>query len=593
MTKLKQIGPDVQKRYTYLELPIGDTAIGLPPVRRKTGLWRYLRPVFEFKIPPCQDACPLGNWIQRFVIELSQGNLDEAWSALKLENPFPGVCGRVCYHPCETPCNRKELDGTISIQAIERYLADHFFDKKMKMPKFREKQGKKTAVVGSGPAGLACAHFLTLLGYDVTLFEAQKELGGISQIAIPAYRLPREVLKKEIQDILSLGIDVRSGCRVGKDIDFSELLKKYDATFVATGAYREPLLSVPGEKSKGVYRSMDFLSRVYRKRAIDVGKKVLVIGGGNVAIDAASTSVRMGAKEVSLVCLEKRDEMPAWDYEIEDALEEGVRMINGFGVKRFLQKDGKITGIEFKRCTTVFDENGAFNPRYDEADLMIMKASTVITAIGRVADLSFAEKRGISVSRKGGLEVDPVTLETSIQGVFAGGDLIDQSWNVSAAIGSAKRAAIAMDHYLMGRDLREIAAKGSLALTMRDHLGLDVDAVSSDHNVATFEDLNLAYVLLLPKHTSKKLPPAKRTRNFEEITLGMSSGEAKEEAERCLSCGVCRMCGNCYVFCPDCSIQLDSVSGRYVIDYDYCKGCGVCENECRTGAITMKTEGEG
>ncbi len=591
MRKVKHIGPDVQKRYTYHELPIGDTGIGLPAERRKTGLWRYLKPVFEYKIPPCQDACPLGNWIQKFVLELSEGNLNEALWALMLENPFPSVCGRVCHHPCERFCNRKELDGAISIQAIERYLGDLFLEKQVEARLLRKKQGKRVAIIGSGPAGLACAYFLTLLGYDITIFEASNELGGTPQIGIPAYRLPREVLNREIQNILSLGVNVRLGCKVGKDIEFSELLK-FDAVFIASGAQREPLLNVPDEKLKGVYRSIDFLNRVRLRKSIHLSKKVLVIGGGNVAIDVACTSLRMGVKNVSLVCLEKRDEMPAWDYEIEDALEEGVNIINEYGVKRFLQKEGRLNGVEFKRCIAVFDEQGSFNPQFDESDRMTMKADTVIVAIGRHADLNFVEGKSISVSRKRLIEVDPITFETSIKGVFAGGDVIDQPWNISTAISSAKKAAVAMDHYLMGRNLREVATQGSLALTMREHLGIDEEATRNGAKVANFEDLNLAYVVFSPKHIPKRLHPVERIRNFKEITLGIDLFEATKEAERCLSCGVCRMCGNCYLFCPDGTIQLDPEKNRYVIDYDYCKGCGVCENECRTGAITIKTEGE-
>ncbi|MBW1801756.1 MAG: FAD-dependent oxidoreductase [Deltaproteobacteria bacterium] len=363
MNELKHMGPDITKRYSYKELPIGNVGIGLPPVRRQTGLWRYMRPEYEAKIPPCQDTCPLGNWIQRFLQGVNQENLSEAWEALILENPFPGVCGRVCHHPCEGACNRKEVDEALSIQAMERHLADRFFDKAFAPPVLREKQKKSVAVVGAGPAGLASAYFLTLLGYAVTLFEARDELGGIPQMAIPSYRLPGEVLDKEIQDILSLGIEVKTGCRLGSDLSFDELRKGYDAVFLGTGAAKEPLLNIPGDESQGVMKCMDFLTRVKRQEEMSLGDRVLVIGGGNAAIYAASTALRMGTGEVTLVCLEARDEMPAWDYEIEDALEEGVRIINGLGVNRLLQEVDRIRGVEFKRCTAVFDEKGSLKPQ--------------------------------------------------------------------------------------------------------------------------------------------------------------------------------------------------------------------------------------
>ena len=284
--------------------------------------------------------------------------------------------------------------------------------------------------------------------------------------------------------------------------------------------------------------------------------------------------------------------MPAWEHEIEEALEEGILITNGLGPRKFVHKNGQLTGIEFMRCVSVFDEAGSFNPQYDEADITTLEADTAIVAIGQVADLSFAEEQGIPIMGKGVLKTDPETLETSIQGLFAGGDIIDQPWSVSHAIGSAKRAAIAMDHYLRGNDLREMAEKGSLARTMRAHLGLDESAVSSSQEVAAFQDLNLAYCHPAPMRAPQKLPSADRTKSFKEMNIGLSPEDARQEAERCLSCGLCRMCGNCYLFCPDAAVRLDSKAGRYAIDYEYCKGCGVCQNECPTGAIIMESEGE-
>ncbi|MGD2125681.1 MAG: NAD(P)-binding protein [Desulfobacteraceae bacterium] len=592
MNGMKHMGPDITKRYSYKELPIGNVGIGLPPVRRKTGLWRYMRPEYEAKIPPCQDTCPLGNWIQRFLWEVGQENLNEAWEALILENPFPGVCGRICHHPCEGACNRKEMDDALSIQAMERYLADEFFDVPHASPVLRERQAKKVAVVGAGPGGLACAYFLTLMGYPVTLFEARDELGGIPQTAIPSYRLPREVLEKEIRDILSLGIKVKTGCRIASDLAFDELKKEYDAMFLATGAAKEPLLNMAGEQSEGVMRCMDFLTRVHRKEDIRLGKSVVVIGGGNAAIDAASTALRMGAEHVTLVCLEARDEMPAWDYEIEDALEEGIRIVNRFGLNRFLHEGNRIRGVEFKRCTAVFDEKGAFAPRYDDRELSSMDADTVIVSIGRLFDSAFTAELGISATTKGAIAVHPLTHETSMKGVFAGGDAVDQPWTVSHAIGSAKRAAIAMDYYLHGDDPRELADQGALARTMLRHLGLDLISVSGERKVAALEDLNLNYVVHSARHAPDRLSPSERINSFREITSGLDGGEVCEEARRCLSCGVCRLCGNCYLFCPDGAVQLDPQSERFTINYDYCKGCGVCQNECPCGYISMISERE-
>ncbi len=592
MSRSEHIGPDITKRYSYKELPIGNVGIGLPPVRRKTGLWRYMRPEYQSKIPPCQDSCPLGNWIQRFLQGIVQGSLGEAWEILTLENPFPGVCGRVCHHPCEEACNRKDVDKALSIQALERNLADQFFDKPLVAPVCREKQDKKVAVVGAGPAGLACAYFLTLMGYPVTLFEARDELGGIPQMAIPSYRLPRDVLNKEIRDILSLGMEVRTGCRIGSDLAFDDLTKAYDAVFLASGAEREPRLNVPGEESEGLIRCMDFLTRVHQEDEISLGDRVLVIGGGNAAIDAASTALRMKARKVTLVCLEGRDEMPAWDYEIKDALGEGIQILNGFGVNRFLNEDDRIRGVELKRCAAVFDDKGVFNPRYDDTALDIIEADTVILSIGRMFDSAFAVKLHLGATEKGAIAVNHITLETSVKGLFAGGDATDQPWTVSEAIGSAKRAAIAMDHYLRGNDLRGLAESRALAHTMRKHLGLDPFSHFDKAKIATLEDLNMSYVVQSARHIPERLSPSERTTNFNEIALGMDPELALEEAKRCLSCGVCRLCGNCYLFCPDGAVQLDPQTGRFAIDFEYCKGCGVCQNECPCGFIIMISESE-
>jgi NADPH-dependent glutamate synthase beta subunit-like oxidoreductase len=484
------------------------------------------------------------------------------------------------------------VDDALSIQSLERYLADRFFDDRISLPDIGEKPDRKAAVVGGGPAGLACAYFLTLMGYPVTLFEAGKELGGIPRMAIPSYRLPRHVLNREIQYIVSLGVEIRTGIRIGSDLTLEEVRKAYDAVFLATGAVKEPELKVPGEKTGGVMRGLEFLRRVHAKEYVNLGQRVIVIGGGNAAVDAASTALRMGAQEVSLVCLEQRNDMPAWDKEIQDALEEGVRMVNGFGVNRVLVEDNSLSGVEFKRCTAVLDDRGVFNPQYDENELNLMKSDTVILSIGRRFDGSLGAQLGIAIAENDALDVHPLTLETSAKGVFAGGDAIDQPWTVSHAIGSAKRAAIAMDHYLRGNDLPDIADNGGLARTMREHLGIDAVTSSAERKVATVEDLNLAYVMRSPRHVVHRIPPGERIKDFREITPVMDDTSAIEEAKRCLSCGMCRLCGNCYLFCAEGAVQLDPQSGRFAVDYEYCKGCGVCQNECPCGYIVMITESE-
>lgn len=587
MNTPKALGPDIQNLYTYKELPIGATSIGLPP-GRKTGLWRYLRTFFEEKTPPCQDACPLGNWIQRFVTRLGQEKLEDAWWALKLENPFPGVCGRVCYHPCEAACNRKELEGPTSVQAIERYLADHFLHTSCTPPITKDKQGKRMAVVGSGPAGLACAYFLAVMGYKVSVFEALNELGGVPRIGIPAYRLPRHVLDKEIADILSLGIEVNTGCRVGKDMAFSRLLD-YDAVFLATGSHMEAPLHIPGEEYEGVYRGLEFLSRFNRKESIRLGEKILVIGGGNVAIDVVRTLVRLDRQPL-LLYRRTRAEMPAFCEEIDEALEEGIEMqylLSPVAIQRSGHKALTLECAKMKKEGLGKDGRALVVPI--EGEYLSFQADQIILATGEAPDLSFLDQ-GLQLTN-GLIRVNEWG-QTNHDKVFAGGDVIDQPWTVSEAIGSAKRAAIAIDHYLRGENLEEIAKTGALARTMREHLGIDNGLPQRKGTLTSTKDLNLAYCTPLARRKTNKLSHSDRVGNFDEVNLGMGHEEALKETERCLSCGVCKMCGNCYLFCPDAAIALDPNIDRYVIDYEYCKGCGICHNECPVGAISIQSEGE-
>jgi NADPH-dependent glutamate synthase beta subunit-like oxidoreductase len=587
MNRPKPLGPDIQNLYTYAELPIGATSIGLPS-GRKTGLWRYMRPVFAEKTPPCQNACPLGNWIQHFVTMVAQDKLDEAWWALRLENPFPGVCGRVCYHPCESACNRKELDGATSIQAIERYLADHFFNASFTPPITRATQGKKTAVVGSGPAGLACAFFLAMMGYEVSLFEALDELGGIPQIGIPAYRLPKDVLNKEIDDILSLGIEVKKRCRVGVDMPFSQLLD-YDVVFLATGAHREPPLGIQGEERLGVYRGLKFLSQFNREKSIELGEKILVIGGGNVAVDVVRTLFRLNRHPL-LLYRRTRTEMPAFSEEIDEALDEGVEIQYLLSPTAIHKSNHKRLVLECAKMRNEgFDKDGRARVVPIKGESIVFQADQIILATGEAPDLSYLDQ---DLQVADGLIQTNEWGQTNYDKVFAGGDIIGQPWTVSEAIGSAKRAAIAIDHFLRGEDLAELAKRGALAHTMREHLGIDGDAPNVQREMAAIQDLNLAYGSPLTRRKGGKLSLGDRTKNFDEVNLGMGHEEALQEAERCLSCGVCKMCGNCYLFCPDSAITLDPEIDRYVINYEYCKGCGICANECPVGAISIQSEGE-
>ncbi|UCF58155.1 MAG: FAD-dependent oxidoreductase, partial [Deltaproteobacteria bacterium] len=383
------------------------------------------------------------------------------------------------------------------------------------------------AIIGAGPAGLGAAYFLAREGYKVTVFEKLPVEGGMMAVGIPEYRLPRDILAAEIQVIQDMGVEIKTGVSFGEDISLRSLKEDgYKALFLATGLHLSRKLNVEGEDLPGVLDGIEFLRDVALGNQVSVGKKLIVIGGGNVAIDVALTAKRLGAQEIFLVCLEKREEMPAWEYEIEEALEEGVTIINSLGPKGFLDKDGRLSGIEFKLCTAVFDEKGAFNPQYDETHLTTMETETAIIAIGQAADFSFAEKEGISITTRGGLEADPVTLQTPIEWVFAGGDALYGPKSVVEAVACGKEAAESINRYLNGVDLKE---------------GREQDW--------SYEKPDIAGETSLPRIPMRTISVEEREGNFEEVALGFNEKEVRAEAERCLKCGICSECYQCVSAC--------------------------------------------
>ena len=477
---------------------------------------------------PCKATCPAHVSIQGYIALINKGKYREALELFKEAHPFPAICGRVCHHPCEEICTRGDVEEPIAIQHLHRFLADLDLSEETRyIPEIKEKKDEKVAIIGSGPAGLTVAYYLAREGYQVTVFEKLPVTGGMMAVGIPEYRLPRDVLAAEIQVILDMGVEIRTNITFGSDITLESLKTDgYSAFFMATGLHKSRMLNVEGEDLPAVLQGVDFLRDVALGNKVALGKKLIVIGGGNVAIDVALCARRLGAEDISLVCLEKREEMPAWEYEIEDALEEGVTIVNSLGPKRFLQKDGQLSGVEFKRCTAVFDKKGAFNPSYDETDQTTLEGDTVIVAIGQAADLSFTKQTGIKISQKGGLEADPVTLETSIPGVFAGGDVFYGPKSIVEAVESGKEAAESIHRYLNGVDLKEGREK--------DWAYEKPSAEGEAH-----------------KHraTMKRLPIDERKGNFKEIALGFSEETARQEAERCLNCGICSECYQCVDAC--------------------------------------------
>jgi heterodisulfide reductase subunit A-like polyferredoxin len=476
---------------------------------------------------PCKATCPAHVSIQGYIALINKGKYREALELFKEAHPFPAICGRVCHHPCEKICTRGDLDESLAIQYLHRFIADEDLKNETPyVPGITEKRNEKIAIVGAGPAGLAAAYFLALQGYSITVFEKLPVAGGMMAVGIPAYRLPRDILNAEIRTIQAMGVEIKTGVTFGMDITLNSLKDEgFKAVFLATGLHLSRKLNVEGEDQAGVLKGVDFLRDAALGVKVSVGRKCIVIGGGNVAVDVALTAKRVGADDVTLVCLEKRHEMPAWDYEIAEALEEGVKIVNSLGPKRFLGKDGQATGVEFMRCTSVFDENKAFNPRYDENDLTALDAETVIVAIGQAADLSFAEKEGI-ITRRGGLENDPMTHQTPVEGLFIGGDVSYGPKSVVEAVESGKKAAESIHRYINGLDIKKGREEDW------SYLKPDIEGEEKRHRISM---------------RSSSLDT--REENFNEIALGFSVDESRNEADRCLKCGICSECYQCVDAC--------------------------------------------
>jgi len=480
-------------------------------------------------VSPCKPTCPANVSVQGYIALINEGKYAEAIKLFREAHPFPAVCGRVCHHPCEEIYTRGDVEQPIAIRELHRFLAD--WEREQGDPIIPETDApreEKIAVIGFGPAGLATAYFLARKGYPVTIFEKLPVAGGMMSFGIPEYRLPRDIIAREIGVIEKMGVSIKTGVAIGTDITLESLKKDgYAATFMAIGLHGGRRLGVANEDAEGVLQGVEFLRDSAMGKDVPIGDEVIVIGGGNVAIDVALTAKRKGAENVTMVCLERREEMPAWEHEIEEALEGQIKIVNSFGPKSFfIDKSEKVSGLEFKTCTAVFDDDGRFNPEYDEAQCEAMFGDTVIVAIGQSAELDFAQKEGVAVSRPGGLEADPVTLQTPLEWVFAGGDAYYGPKSVVDAVDCGKEAAESIHRFVNGLDLREDREK-SCEFEKPDTSGEKVK-----HRVPV-----------------RCLDPEARKCNFLEVSFGYNEDEARREAERCLRCGICSECYQCVEAC--------------------------------------------
>ena len=495
------------------------------------------------EITPCRSACPAGVNMRGYIYLLTEGKLEEAMNLIREALPLPAITGHVCFHPCEKECARKEVDEAVNINALERYVADYWLQEKAK-PALRI-YVKKVAVVGSGPAGLAAAYDLVKMGYPVTVFEAQPLLGGMLRVGIPEYRLPGNILDAQINYIEGMGVDFKTNARFGKDLTLGGLKKKeYQAVLFAIGAQQSRRIEIDGAQLPDVLWGLDFLREVKLKGKVRIKDRVVVIGGGNVAIDAALTALRLGAKDVRIVCLECREEMPAHEEAIKTAIDEGVDISVSWGPRRVVGDRKSVKEIELVRCLSVFDKTGKFKPSFEERTTRSMETDMVIFAIGENTDLSILP-REIKTDNNHIL-ADPVTLETGLPGVFAAGVAVSGPGSVVEAIASGKKAAVSIDRYLRGKDLRSGRDAGVNVVKKPPREGVEKR----------------------PRQAIPLLPVDQRKSNFNEIKMGFDKDRAEQEERRCMACG----------------------SRAFIKYLEDCMTCYTCERDCPEKAIFVSPE---
>ncbi|HTS49299.1 MAG TPA: NAD(P)-binding protein [Bryobacteraceae bacterium] len=520
-----------------------------------TGSWRTERPVYVDRIPPCNNACPAGENIQAWLYHAESGDYHAAWKTLVENNPLPAIMGRACYHPCESACNRMQLDHEVNIHAVERFLGDEAIRRGWRF-EAGPASGKHVLVVGSGPSGLSAAYHLARLGHKVTIYEAGPAAGGMMRFGIPKYRLPREVLNAEIARIANMGVTIRLNSRVD---DLAQMLesKQFDAAFLAVGAHVSKRAYIPAGDASKILDALGVLRSVDGGKPPELGRRVLVYGGGNTALDVARTAKRLGATETLIVYRRTREKMPAHDFEVQEAIDEGIQF-------RWLSTIKEAGDSSFKIEKMRLDEKGFPQPT---GEFETIEGDSLVLALGQDVDLSFLERvPGLAIV-DGVVKVNSQMM-TGHAGVFAGGDMVPAERTVTVAVGHGKKAARNIDAWLRGTAY---------------HPG-------AKHELAAFEKLNPWYYSDAPETMQATLETVRRQTTFDEVVSGLDETNALFEARRCLSCGNCFECDNCYGVCPDNAVVKLGPGKRFRFNYDYCKGCGMCVAECPCGAIQMVPE---
>ncbi|WP_031433332.1 NAD(P)-binding protein [Methylomarinum vadi] len=522
-----------------------------------TGPIRSQRPVYKDFLPPCNNACPAGENIQAWLALVQAGQYHQAWQTLMRDNPMPAVHGRVCYHPCESNCNRESLDGAVSIHAVERFLGDKALAEGWRVEPDLPPSGKRVLVVGAGPSGLSAAYHLARLGHNVVIYDAGPIAGGMMRFGIPAYRLPRKELDQEIERIQSLGVEIV----LNRKVDNLLADKKegnFDAVFVAVGAHLSKRIDIPARDAPKMLDAVSFLRQTATGTPPKLGRRVAIYGGGNTAMDAARTAKRLGAEEALIIYRRDRDHMPAHSFEADEAIEEGVKI-------NWLRSIKEIDETTFKVEVMEIGDDGRARPtgRYET-----LEADALILAIGQDTDTTFLrDVPGVEFKSDGTVIVDS-GMQTGATGIFAGGDMVPSERTVTVAVGHGKKAARHINAWLRGE--RYVPAP--------------------KHDPVSYEQLHVWYNTDAEKRAQGQLPLEQRYASFDEIVSGLSAADATFEAQRCFSCGNCFECDGCYGACPEKAIIKLGPGKRYRYDYDLCTGCAVCYEQCPCHAIEMEPE---
>ncbi len=533
-------------------------AITLDPgssLANRTGSWRTFRPIYVDRLPPCNAACPAGENIQGWLYHAESGDYEAAWRSLTENNPLPAIMGRVCYHPCESACNRQHVDEAVGINSVERFLGDEAIRRGWAFAKPTTRSGKKVLVVGAGPSGLSAAYHLARLGHDVEIQEAGPLAGGMLRFGIPKYRLPREVIEAEVQRILDMGVTLKLNTKVS-NIESAMKEGRFDAAFLAVGAHIGKRAYIPAGTAARMLDAVSLLHSLEDGEKPQLGRRVVVYGGGNTAIDVARTVKRLGAEPI-IVYRRTRDKAPAHDFEIEEALQEGV-MVKWLSTIKHADA-GEILIEKMK-----LDDKGFPQPT---GEFEKLAADSVVLALGQDVDLGLLDGvPGLEV-KDGVVQVGP-NMMTGRPGIFAGGDMVPSERTVTVAVGHGKKAARHIDAWLRG----------------------ETYTPPPKHELADIEKLNTWYYSEAPHVVRPTLDILRRQSSFDEVVQGLDETNALFEARRCLSCGNCFECDNCYGVCPDNAVIKLGPGKRFAFNYDYCKGCGMCAAECPCGAIKMVPE---